>query len=156
MANTLDISLFKKGVNFLSLGKLSPDIVAFLIEKAPHLSGILNSDTDILFWKDRIKHTELHKEDFISDNAFYNCLKQIPSIIANPDYLSVHPKDNSISFIKNFSSLVSVAIRVSATGALSYRTMYPITDAQLTNYIDRERAWSWNGNDCNDADSVND
>lgn len=70
MANILDISAFEKGKKYISLGKLSPDKVAFLIEKAPHLSEILNSDTDILFWKDRIKHTELHKNDFITDNEF--------------------------------------------------------------------------------------
>ena len=143
MTNILDISAFDKGKNCISLGKLSPDKVAFLIEKAPHLSGILNSDTDILFWKDRIKHTELHKDDFISDNEFYHCLEQIPSIIAKPDYLSIHPKDNSISLIKNFSAHISVAIRVSASGALSYRTMYPVTDAQLTDYIAKGRAWVW-------------
>lgn len=144
MANTLDISNFEKGTGCISLGRLTLDIVTFLTEKAPHLSKILNSDTDILFWKDRIRHTELHKNDFISDNEFYHCLEQIPSIIENPDYLSIHPKDNSISFIKNFSSHVSVAIRISVSGALSYRTMYPITDAQLTNYIDKGRAWEWN------------
>ena len=144
MANILNVSVFEKGTSCISIGKLSPDIVTFLTEKAPHLSGLLNSNTDILFWKDRIKHTELHKDDFISDNEFYNCLEQIPSIIEKPDYLSIHPKDNSISFIKNFSGHISVAIRISASGSLSYRTMYPITDAQLTNYIDKGRAWEWN------------
>ena len=144
MAETLDISVFEQGKNCMSLGKLSSDMIAFLIEKAPHLSGILNPNTDILFWKDRIKHTELHKNDFISDNELYNCLEQIPTIIANPDYLSIHPKNSSISFVKNFSSHVSVAIRISATGALSFRTMYPITDAQLTNYLYKGRAWVWN------------
>lgn len=145
MAEILDISVFEKGKNCISLGRINPEMVAFLIKKVPHLSGILSSGTDILFWKDRIKHTELHKKDFISDNEFYNCLEQIPSIIENPDYLSVHPKDNSISFIKKYSSHVSVAIRISSAGALSYRTMYPIMDAQLTNYIDKGRAWAWNG-----------
>ncbi len=143
MAKTLDISLFKKGKNYISLGKLNPDIVSFLTEKAPHLSDALSADTNILFWKDRIKHTELHKNDFISDKEFYHCIEQIPSIIANPDYLSVHPKDNSVLFIKDFSSHVSVAIRISASGSLSYRTMYPIMDAQLANYISKGRAWPW-------------
>lgn len=141
---TLDISVFEKGISYVSIGRLDPAIVTFLTKKTPHLSGMLNSNTDILFWKDRVKHTELHKNDFISDNEFYNCLEQIPSIIENPDYLSIHPKDNSISFIKNFSAHISVAIKISASGALSYRTMYPITDAQLTNYIDKGRAWAWN------------
>lgn len=144
MKNSLDISSFEKGVNFIKLGKIRPEIISFLTDKAPQLSGILNPDIDILFWKDRIKHTELHKNDFASDKEFYNCLEAIPSIIAEPDYLSVHPKDNSISFIKDFSSHVSVAVRISSTGALSYRTMYPIMDAQLTNYINRGRAWPWN------------
>ncbi len=107
MANILDVSVFQKGTGCISIGKLSPDMVTFLTEKAPHLSGLLNSNTDILFWKDRIKHTELHKNDFISDNEFY----------------------------------------VSASGALSYRTMYPVTDAQLTNYIAKGRAWVWNKKD---------
>ncbi len=96
-----------------------------------------------MFWKDRIKHTELHKNDFISDIEYYNCFESIPEIIHNPDYLSVNPKDNSISFIKDFSAHVSVAVRVSLDGKLSYRTMYPIMDAQLDNYIRRNRAWKW-------------
>ena len=79
----------------------------------------------------KTRHTELHKDDFFSDNEFYNCLERIPFIISNPDYISVHKKDNSISFIKDFSAHVSVAIRISSSGSLSYRTMYPITDAQL-------------------------
>lgn len=146
MTDLLDITVFKKGENFVSLGKLKPEIVAFLLEKSPRLSEIINTDTDILFWKDRIKHTESHKDDFLSDNEFYTCLENIPFIIHNPDYLSIHPTDNSISFIKDFSSHVSVAIRISTSGALSYRTMYPITDAQLTNYINHAKAWRWSGN----------
>lgn len=143
MINSLDISVFENGENCVSLGRIRPEIVSFLIKKAPYLSGQLNSDTDILFWKDRIKHTELHKDDFFSDNEFYNCLEMIPTIISNPDYLSIHKKDNSISFIKDFSSHVSVAIRISSSGSLSYRTMYPITDAQLSNYMDKGSSWKW-------------
>ena len=129
MINSLDISAFENGKKFISLGKIRPEIVSFLIEKEPSLSGQLNSETEILFWKDRLRHTELHKDDFFSDNEFYNCLERIPFIISNPDYISVHKKDNSISFIKDFSAHVSVAIRISSSGSLSYRTMYPITDA---------------------------
>ena len=80
---------------------------------------------------------------FFSDNEFYNCLERIPFIISNPDYISVHKKDNSISFIKDFSAHVSVAIRISSSGSLSYRTMYPITDAQLNNYISKGSSWKW-------------
>mgnify|MGYP005975428447 FL=1 len=143
MINSLDISAFENGKKFISLGKIRPEIVSFLIEKEPSLSGQLNSETEILFWKDRLRHTELHKDDFFSDNEFYNCLERIPFIISNPDYISVHKKDNSISFIKDFSAHVSVAIRISSSGSLSYRTMYPITDAQLNNYISKGSSWKW-------------
>lgn len=143
MINSLDISAFENGKNFISLVKIRPEIVSFLIEKEPSLSGQLNSETEILFWKDRLRHTELHKDDFFSDNEFYNCLERIPFIISNPDYISVHKKDNSISFIKDFSAHVSVAIRISSSGSLSYRTMYPITDAQLNNYISKGSSWKW-------------
>lgn len=144
MINSLDISAFENGKKFISLGKIRPEIVSFLIEKEPSLSGQLNSETEILFWKDRLRHTELHKDDFFSDNEFYNCLERIPFIISNPDYISVHKKDNSISFIKDFSAHVSAAIRISSSGSLSYRTMYPITDAQLNNYISKGSSWKWN------------
>ena len=143
MINSLDISAFENGKNFILLGKIRPEIVSFLIEKEPSLSGQLNSETEILFWKDRLRHTELHKDDFFSDNEFYNCLERIPFIISNPDYISVHKKDNSISFIKDFSAHVSVAIRISSSSSLSYRTMYPITDAQLNNYISKGSSWKW-------------
>ena len=64
MINSLDISAFENGRNFISLGKIRPEIVSFLIEKEPSVSGQLNSETEILFWKDRLRHTELHKDDF--------------------------------------------------------------------------------------------
>lgn len=49
MINSLDISAFENGRNFISLGKIRPEIVSFLIEKEPSLSGQLNSETEILF-----------------------------------------------------------------------------------------------------------
>jgi hypothetical protein len=142
VADKFDLTVFKD-IKYVSIGRLSPNMVSFLVEKCPSLSGVIDSDTDILFWKDRVKHTELHKKDFISDTAYLNCFESIPSIIESPDYLSIHPKDNSISFIKDFSEHVSVAVRFSATGGLSYRTMYPIMDAQLSDYINKGRAWKW-------------
>ena len=70
-------------------------------------------------------------------------MESIPNIIEEPDYIGIHPKDNSISFIKDYSSHVIVAVRVSSSGILSYRTMYPLMDAQLTNYIEKGYVWIW-------------
>jgi hypothetical protein len=143
MADKWNPSVFNKNINCVAVGRLSAEMVNFLVQKRPSLSGILNPETDILFWKDRIKHTEKHRDDFMSDSEYLNCLESIPSIIESPDYISLHPKDSSISFIKDFSDHVAVAVRISVSGALSYRSMYPLTDAQLADYLRRDRAWAW-------------
>jgi len=139
----LDISVFDKEVSCISIGRLDSEMIEFLISKNPGLNGRLSPDKEILFWKDRIKHTEMHRNDFSSDQFFETCLESIPEIIKNPDYISIHPKDSSISFIKDYSQHVAVAVRVSLEGKMSYRTMYPLMDAQLMNYIERGRAWSY-------------
>ena len=97
----LDISVFDKEVSCISIGRLDSEMIEFLISKNPGLNGRLSPDKEILFWKDRIKHTEMHRNDFSSDQFFETCLESIPEIIKNPDYISIHPKDSSISFIKD-------------------------------------------------------
>lgn len=139
----LDPNIFSESLRCVSIGRLSSDMISFIIDKKPELSKVLRADMDILFWADRIEHTELHRDDFILDIEYENCFADIPNIIASPDYISIHPKDSSISFIKNYSDHISVAIRISPNGKMAYRTMYPITDAQLTHYIDRGFAWPY-------------
>lgn len=139
----LDITLFDSGTKYISIGRLNASLIQFITSKNSAIGNKLSPDEDILFWKDRVKHTELHKTDFISDNVYYSCLKNIPEIIQNPDYISIHPKDNSISFIKDFSQHTAVAIRISLNGKLSYRTMYPLMDAQLSHYIEKGHAWKY-------------
>ena len=68
-------------------------------------------------------------------------MKNIPTIIANPDYISIHPSDDSVSFIKKYSKHVSVAIKISTEGQMVYRTMYPLRQSQLNNYIQNGRCW---------------
>ncbi len=142
---SLEPNPFSDTIKCVSIGRLSPEMVDFIVSRKPEYENRLSSNKDILFWADRISHTELHKNDFMSDIEFETCFADIPDIVSDPDYISVHPKDNSISFIKDYSGHVSVAIRVSITGNMAYRTMYPITDAQLTHYIDSGFAWKYPG-----------
>ncbi|WP_373216137.1 PBECR2 nuclease fold domain-containing protein [Ruminococcus sp. 5_1_39BFAA] len=95
----------------------------------------------MIFWHDRIKHTERHKKDFSSPEEYAKCFLHIPDIIKHPDYISIHPNKDSISFIKDYADHTSVAIRISLDGKLAYRTMYPLRDSQLENYIKNGRAW---------------
>jgi hypothetical protein len=143
IVNELNLDVFNDDTSCVSLGRLDQDMIDFITARKPELQSILSENKDVLFWKDRISHTERHKKDFFSENEYNLCFQQIPTILHNPDYISVHPKDNSISFIKDFSSHVSVAIRISTDGKLSYRTMYPLMDAQLTHYIDAGFAWKY-------------
>lgn len=69
MINSLDISAFENGKNFISLGKIRPEIVSFLIEKEPSLSGQLNSETEICSGK--------------TDSGIQNYIKMIFSQIMN-------------------------------------------------------------------------
>jgi len=139
----LNTDLFDENTSFVSLGRLHPNMVDFIVQRKPELKSLLSAEKEVLFWKDRINHTERHRKDFFSETEYELCFQQIPQILHNPDYISVHPKDNSISFIKDFSSHVSVAIRISIDGKLSFRTMYPLMDAQLSHYIDAGYAWKY-------------
>ena len=124
----------------ISLGVIRKEFVDFF--NTHGLNGILKYDTPIIFWAERIEHTETHKNDFVSDTIYELCFEEIPNIINEPDYISIHPKKNSVSFIRNYSSNhVNVAIRVTVSGGLAYRTMYPLIDAMLTHYMDTDHAW---------------
>lgn len=76
-----------------------------------------------------------------SEEEYELCFEQIPDIIQNPEFISIHPNKDSISFICRFTDHISVAVRLSTDGKLSYRTMYPLRESQLYNYIKQGRAW---------------
>jgi hypothetical protein len=127
----------------VSIGRLSENLIDSIVLNKPEYLNILFSDVDILFWEDRIAHTERHRKDFKSDEEFNNAVSSIPDIVSSPDYVGVHPVERSISFIKKLSTNILVAVRVSSVGKLSYRTMYPITEKQLSSYIRHGTAWTY-------------
>jgi hypothetical protein len=139
----LDVSIFSDGNKHVSIGKLNSDMTNFILERKPEFEGRLSSDTDILFWSDRVKYTEKHRKDFANNDEFDKCLEDIPNIIQNPDYISIHPSDDSVCFIKKYTKYITVAVRVSTDGKMAYRTMYPLRDSQLKNYIENNRAWKY-------------
>ena len=124
----------------ISIGVIRPEFVDFF--NAHGFNGLLKYDTPIIFWKDRIEHTEEHRDEFSSDVMYKICFEEIPQIIYRPDYISIHPKESSVSFIRDYTSNhVNVAVRVTVSGGLAYRTMYPLVDATLTHYLDKSHAW---------------
>ena len=137
----LNTDIFENGLSYVSIGKIRPDIVESILNKYPEFTDTLSCHEEVLFWKNRIKHTERHRKDFVSTEEYELCFEQIPDIIRNPEYISIHPNKESISFICRFTEHISVAVRLSTDGRLSYRTMYPLRESQLNNYIKQGRAW---------------
>lgn len=97
----LDVSIFSEKIRYLSIGKLDCNVIDFISNQKPEFKGKLSSDKDILFWKDRVKYTEKHRKYFPSSEEFDKCLEDIPNIIQEPDYISIHPNNDSICFILN-------------------------------------------------------
>ena len=140
MENIVDILQKERSIK---VGTFTKEMFDTVTGKIPHLSEKLKPDTEIYLLSGRIKHLRDHEKDFVDSEEFNRCLNSIPDIIENPDYITVSPKNNSISFIKVLYQNVNVAVRVSERGTLTIRTMYPITTAQLQHYVSQGLAWKW-------------
>lgn len=128
-------------VNCTSVGKIDNTKIAFLREKCPELLEKIDNRT-IIMWKDRIEHIRKHTYDN-SRLSIEEMFEILPEIIDKPDYLGVKQKDFSIQFIKRYKDNILVAVRIDGKGRLSFRTMYTITESQLTDYIRKARAWKF-------------
>ena len=139
MQNNNVYELFEQlDIKCTSVGELDAQKVAFLEENFPDLSGKIKNRT-ILLWKDRIEHIKKHSFDKSGIPADEMCAL-IPEIINNPDYLGVRKKDLSIQFIKRYSDSILVAVRMDGKGRLLFRTMYTITESQLSDYLKKGSA----------------
>jgi hypothetical protein len=127
VAKALDLNFLNAGFTSIIIGKLSKEIIALL--------KLNRSECNIILWEDRFKYIEKHIQDFESEEEFRKHISLIPDIIENPDYVGRHPKDNSMQYIKRINELMLVAVRIKDKGNLSFRSAYPITEAQLDDYL---------------------
>jgi hypothetical protein len=138
----LDVEIFDD-CQCISVGCLDQEKINFIVEKVPELKEILKK-ADIVLWRDRIEYTEKHKGNFFRAEDYYECIENIPEIIKSPDYIGINPTDSSLQFIKWYKRNILLAVRFNTQGKLSYRTLYPITDSQLQDYIRKNKAWEFN------------
>ncbi len=142
MGNKDILEIFEKyDTNCTSVGELDNIKISFLQEKCPELVNKINGRT-IVMWKDRIEHLKKH----IYENPDFSIEKMcslIPEIIKSPDYIGVKNKDLSIQFIKRYEDNILIAVRMDSKGRLSFRTMYTITESQLSDYLKKDRAWEF-------------
>ena len=134
--------LFQKhNIKCTSVGEIDAEKIAFLQKHCPDLLGQIKGRT-IIMWKDRIEHLKKHSYDS-SDMSAQEMCSLIPEIIDNPDYLGIRKKDMSIQFIKRYSNNMLVAVRMDNKGKLLFRTMYTITESQLSDYLRKGSAWQF-------------
>ena len=125
------IKRLRDGENFVVLGEL-PSVFADYFK-------LKLIDNRIVMWRDRLEYIEKHRSEFINDKDFYDNIISIPNIVNCPDFIGVNPNGRGIEFVKKMNSNTMVAIRVSKTGNLAFRSMYPITEVKLANRLNSGR-----------------
>jgi len=65
----------------------------------------------------------------------------LPRIISTPDFVGLNPKDNSIEYIKTFSTsagkYLKLAVRISNDGFLFARSLYEILERTVRQRADK-------------------
>lgn len=134
-------NLFQQ-TNCITVGSLDSKKLSFIKKNCPQaLEKVKNHS--VIMWKDRIEHLSKHAYD-ASKMPLDELVNLIPDIIANPDYIGYREKDSSLQFIKEFENNILVAVRADGKGKLAFRTMYTINRGQLSDYINKGRAWKFN------------
>ncbi|WP_059047469.1 PBECR3 domain-containing polyvalent protein [Paenibacillus rubinfantis] len=107
------------------------EFIASLSARTVELLGLtLKPGTPIFIGEENLEHMRKnHPEDY------QNYSKHIADIIKNPHYVSKHPKDGSIQYIKELDSRVLVAVRTTQSGKLFVRTLFSMNPKKWENYV---------------------
>lgn len=104
------------------IGSISKKVVDLL--KLPFISG-----TEILIGPNNVEHMRnRHEKDFEKYSS------EMINILANPDYVIPHPKDESLQYIKVIDRYVLVVVRVSRGGKLFARSIYTMTTEKIDKF----------------------
>lgn len=95
----------------------------------------IHGNPDIFIGETNIQHIKnKHPEDFKKYGHY------LQSILKNPDYVGVNPKDNSIEYVKEFhinQEFVKVAVRVAGSGTYFVRSLYVLNQRRTLNFISK-------------------
>ena len=83
----LDDNIFNDNSKSVSIGIINSKLITLVNDLNPNIAQNMIAGTDIIFWKNRIKHIQKHIPDFDSPEQFKQCFENIPSIISNPDFI---------------------------------------------------------------------
>ena len=124
MSDYFDIDNLNK--NSYCVGKLNQSVI--------NLLGLNIKSVDIIFSKDKIEYTHKHEQDFANYQEYKRLTELTPDIIANPDYVAIHPNGNSLEYIKVIDEIMIVAVRIKPQGVLWVKSVYPISEAKFAIY----------------------
>lgn len=124
MDDKINLDDLKKNTKSIKIGELTQEVIDILSLDA--------NPRNIYMWSDRLNHCEKHKNDFSSEKEYLRSLENIPTIIKNPDYVGLHSNNKGIFYIKKLDSNCLVGITMDS---LLFRSMYPIKESKLNNYI---------------------
>ena len=107
--------------------------VGKLTQKVINLLGLeLEVDKPIFIGDENIKKMKVkHSQDFKKYGS------DLESIIAEPDYMALHPHNKSIQYIKVYrreEDYVLVAVRASGSGVLFVRTLFIMAEEKIFKY----------------------
>ena len=108
------------------IGKFNKNVISALGLNIP-------DGTDILLGATNTQHMQ---KSHPADYAKYG--NDIPAILADPDYVGINQKDNSIEFVKEYlinDEYVKVAVRVSAGNKYYARSLYVLNPNRVKNFI---------------------
>lgn len=94
----LNLNALKRNKQILKVGTLTQQVIDLL--------DLVEKPKDIKIWYDRLEHCEKHIKDFKSLQSYIRSMESIPEIINNPDYVGLHPKNDSIQYIKKLMILL--------------------------------------------------
>ena len=86
----LDDNIFNDNSKSVSIGIIDSKLITLVKDLNPNIAQNMIAGTDIVFWKNRIKHIQKHIPDFDSPEQFKQCFENIPYIRAIND-IAVKP-----------------------------------------------------------------
>lgn len=110
------------------VGTISEKVVSLLGLSIPVGTLIHLGDSNVAHMQQK------HPDDYAKYGA------DLPSILANPDYVGLNPKDGSIEYVKEYvvdGKYVKVAVRVSVAGRYFARSLYVLNPKRVHNFISK-------------------
>lgn len=117
------------------MGKKKAEIIGAIDDIVISILNLsIDPNTPIYISETNIEHMKkAHPEDYEKYG------KDIGKIIANPDYVAKHPKNDSVQYIKvyydeNRESKILVAIRSSRKGIMYARSLFTMSEEKVDRY----------------------